>query len=58
LPAGCTGDVRLVEREVTLLTREEGDGEVVVGVFYGAGDGAVGNVVAGVGIVGVEGDVA
>jgi len=48
----------LVEREVTLLTREEGDGEVVVGVFYGAGDGAVGNVVAGVGIVGVEGDVA
>ena len=57
-PAGGAEDVGFVEGTVTDVAGEEGDGEVVVGVFYCAGDGAVGDVGAGMGVVGVDGDVA
>jgi len=47
-PAGGAEDVGFVEGTVADVTGEEGDGEVVVGVFYCSGDGAVGDVCAGV----------
>ena len=58
VPAGGAGEVVVVEGAVAEVAGEEGDGEVVVGVFYCAGDGAVGDVGAGMGVVGVDGDVA
>ena len=56
-PAGGTGDVGIVEGTVTDVSGEEGEGKVVVRVFYRAADGTVGNACVGMRVVCVDGDV-